>query len=196
MDLPVFAPPVVSSHPLEPLTAAEVAAAVRLLKDAGKVTPTTRFVSVSLKEPPKDVVHGFDGRRAAAARGVRRPLRQRHQHLLRGDARRSTDGKLLALRAHPRRAADDDDRRADRVRAGGAGQPGVQGRPQEALRHRRHAAWSWSISGAPATTAPRRTARGGWPGRCCFLRTRPDRQRLRPADRRACGRSSISTRCR
>jgi primary-amine oxidase len=45
--------------------------AVTLLKDKGKVTPTTRFVSVSLKEPSKDAVHRFTGkeplRREAAA---------------------------------------------------------------------------------------------------------------------------------
>ena len=41
---------------------------------------------------------------------------------------RSTDGKLLALEARPRRAADDDDRRAGRVRAGRPGQPRVPGR--------------------------------------------------------------------
>ncbi|HUG70594.1 MAG TPA: primary-amine oxidase [Pirellulaceae bacterium] len=46
------------SHPLEPLTAQEVAHAVAILKEQGKVTPTTRFVSVSLKEPPKELVHG------------------------------------------------------------------------------------------------------------------------------------------
>jgi len=50
------------NHPLEPLTAAEVRLAVTILKDAGKVTRTTRFVSVSLKEPSKELVHGFDGR--------------------------------------------------------------------------------------------------------------------------------------
>lgn len=44
-------------HPLEPLTAQEVSLAVSLLRDNGKVTPTTRFVSVSLREPPKDVVY-------------------------------------------------------------------------------------------------------------------------------------------
>ena len=49
------------SHPLEPLTAAEVQLAVSILKDAGKVTPTTRFVSVSLREPKKELVHGFSG---------------------------------------------------------------------------------------------------------------------------------------
>jgi primary-amine oxidase len=45
-------------HPLEPLSAAEVQQVVGLLRDNGKVTPTTRFVSVSLREPPKEVVHG------------------------------------------------------------------------------------------------------------------------------------------
>src|SRR5262245_23437975 len=49
------------THPLEPLTADEVRLAVTLLRDAGKVTPSTRFVSVSLKEPPKDFVHAFTG---------------------------------------------------------------------------------------------------------------------------------------
>ena len=47
-------------HPLEPLSADEVKLAVSLLKDLGKVTPTTRFVSVSLKEPAKDFVHKFN----------------------------------------------------------------------------------------------------------------------------------------
>ena len=44
-------------HPLEPLSAAEVSRAIELLAAAGKVTPTTRFVSVMLKEPLKSVVH-------------------------------------------------------------------------------------------------------------------------------------------
>lgn len=51
-------------HPLEPLTAAEVDQAVSLLRSAGKVTPTTRFVSVSLKEPPKSAVHAWNSRDA------------------------------------------------------------------------------------------------------------------------------------
>ena len=49
-------------HPLEPLTADEVQLAVTILKDAGKVTATTRFVSVNLKEPPKEFVHNFTGK--------------------------------------------------------------------------------------------------------------------------------------
>ncbi|APW62039.1 primary-amine oxidase [Paludisphaera borealis] len=50
-----------SVHPLEPLSADEVRRTVTLLRDAGKVTPTTRFVSVALREPAKDSVHGWDG---------------------------------------------------------------------------------------------------------------------------------------
>jgi primary-amine oxidase len=44
-------------HPLEPLTAAEVQRAVDCLQSLGKVTPTTRFVSVMLQEPAKEQVH-------------------------------------------------------------------------------------------------------------------------------------------
>ncbi len=48
-------------HPLEPLSAAETARAVALLAAAGKLTPTTRVVSVMLKEPPKAAVHAGTG---------------------------------------------------------------------------------------------------------------------------------------
>ena len=48
-------------HPLEPLSAAETARAVALLAAAGKLTPTTRVVSVMLKEPPKAAVHAGSG---------------------------------------------------------------------------------------------------------------------------------------
>ena len=47
-------------HPLEPLTAQEVQGAVKLLRELGKVTPTTRFISVSLKEPDKAFVYKFN----------------------------------------------------------------------------------------------------------------------------------------
>jgi len=55
------AAPASQRHPLEPLSAEEVRRTVDLLREAGKVNPTTRFVSVSLREPAKDVVHGWDG---------------------------------------------------------------------------------------------------------------------------------------
>ena len=44
-------------HPLEPLSAAEVQQSVSILRENGKLTPTTRIVSISLKEPPKELVH-------------------------------------------------------------------------------------------------------------------------------------------
>jgi primary-amine oxidase len=46
-------------HPLEPLVAAEVRQAVQLLKELGKVSPSTRFVSVSLREPDKALVQRY-----------------------------------------------------------------------------------------------------------------------------------------
>ena len=58
----IIAMNVAVKHPLEPLTASEVGLAVAILKENGKVTPTMRFVSVSLKEPDKSQVHGFTGR--------------------------------------------------------------------------------------------------------------------------------------
>jgi primary-amine oxidase len=57
---------ITARHPLEPLTADEVQKAVRLLNESGKVTPTTRFVSVALKEPDKSVAYGFRGDRPSA----------------------------------------------------------------------------------------------------------------------------------
>src|SRR5947209_4441396 len=49
------------THPLEPLTPLEVQLAVTVLRQQGKVTPSTRFVSVSLKEPDKTFVQRFTG---------------------------------------------------------------------------------------------------------------------------------------
>ncbi len=54
------------THPLEPLTPQEVQLAIAILRDQGTVTPTTRFVSVSLKEPDKDQVHAFSEGQALA----------------------------------------------------------------------------------------------------------------------------------
>jgi primary-amine oxidase len=46
-----------SRHPLEPLSGDEVRTAVELLRKSGKVTPSTRFVSIALREPDKALVH-------------------------------------------------------------------------------------------------------------------------------------------
>jgi primary-amine oxidase len=49
-------------HPLEPLSCEEVLLTVQLLRQADKITPSMRFVSVSLWEPSKESVHQFDGK--------------------------------------------------------------------------------------------------------------------------------------
>ncbi len=61
ISLGLLSTPIPVTHPLEPLTPDEVCRAVSVLRDAGKVTPTTRFVSITLKEPAKAFVHGFTG---------------------------------------------------------------------------------------------------------------------------------------
>ncbi len=44
-------------HPLEPLNGDEVQKAVAILRRSGKITPTMRFISVSLIEPSKRMLH-------------------------------------------------------------------------------------------------------------------------------------------
>ena len=46
-------------HPLDPLTAQEITAAVKIIRTEKKLGEGVRFVSVSLKEPAKDVVVHF-----------------------------------------------------------------------------------------------------------------------------------------
>ena len=46
-------------HPLEPLSAAEVALSVQLLKAHPVFSPTTRIVSIMLREPDKALVHAW-----------------------------------------------------------------------------------------------------------------------------------------
>src|SRR3981081_2436796 len=61
----------IKRHPLEPLDAAEVQESVLLLKTLPEFTPSTRIISIMLKERSKDCVHswpgnGHAGRRAEA----------------------------------------------------------------------------------------------------------------------------------
>jgi len=46
-------------HPLEPLSAPEIAEAVRLLKSNPVFTATTRIISIMLREPRKSVVYDW-----------------------------------------------------------------------------------------------------------------------------------------
>jgi len=44
------------THPLDPLTAAEIGVVRQVLASAGKLGPAVRFASITLREPPKDAV--------------------------------------------------------------------------------------------------------------------------------------------
>src|SRR5207249_256067 len=47
------------THPLDPITADEITAAVGIVKADGRVTDAARFARVVLDEPPKSVVRAF-----------------------------------------------------------------------------------------------------------------------------------------
>ena len=46
-------------HPLEPLTAEEISAAVKILRTAQNLEDSYRFVAVFLHEPPKEQIVNF-----------------------------------------------------------------------------------------------------------------------------------------
>ena len=46
-------------HPLEPLSAAEIAAAVGIVRESGRLGERARFASITLHEPSKESVLGF-----------------------------------------------------------------------------------------------------------------------------------------
>ena len=67
-------------HPLEPLSSSEIQDAVNLLRKDSSFTPTTRIISVMLKEPAKSCVYAWkDGstQRKRAAFSPRSPTRSR-----------------------------------------------------------------------------------------------------------------------
>ncbi|MCW3050171.1 MAG: Copper amine oxidase, domain [Solirubrobacterales bacterium] len=70
------------AHPLDPLTPAEITAAVALVRADGRLTGRARFATVALAEPPKDQVPGPPDHREA--RLPHRPSRLRavRQHPL------------------------------------------------------------------------------------------------------------------
>lgn len=81
IDKPAESPPAAAAaasapHPLDPLSEAELRAAVEVLRAAGKLSPGTRFAQLLLNEPPKDEVlaytPGAPFRREAFALGLDR----------------------------------------------------------------------------------------------------------------------------
>ncbi|AXC11143.1 Monoamine oxidase [Acidisarcina polymorpha] len=57
-------------HPLEPLSAAEIQTAVELLRTADGFTPSTRIISIILKEPEKSLVYSWPQGPAAQREAV------------------------------------------------------------------------------------------------------------------------------
>src|SRR5437879_13146653 len=47
-------------HPLEPLTADEIEAAVAAVRATGRLTEAARFSTITLDEPPKETIPPFD----------------------------------------------------------------------------------------------------------------------------------------
>jgi primary-amine oxidase len=90
-------------HPLEPLSAAEVAQSVAALRKLGKLTPTTRVVSISLKEPPKEAVHSFAGKPQGTAipREARFVLFDNGTNTCHEGALSLAKGELLAWKSLP-----------------------------------------------------------------------------------------------
>jgi primary-amine oxidase len=82
------APPLTDRHPLRPLTAEEIEKASALVRGAPQFEPPTRFVYVSLAEPPKAEVLATDGE-PRAARLVKA--------VLRSPVRRATYEVLVSL---------------------------------------------------------------------------------------------------
>jgi Cu2+-containing amine oxidase len=65
-----------ANHPLDSLTQEEIATTVQVLKAAGKVTDASRYLSMVLREPPKDEVLKFK----AGAPFSRRAVVVVHEH--------------------------------------------------------------------------------------------------------------------
>ena len=57
-----------AAHPLEPLSAAEIQSAVSILRDSPGFTPTTRIISIILREPEKSLVYAWPETSSTAAR--------------------------------------------------------------------------------------------------------------------------------
>ena len=108
-----------SRHPLDPLEPAEIAAAVAAIRKERQLADSVRFVTVTLKEPSKEVVPPVAARRRVPARGVRDPARQGDRPGLRG-GRRPPHRRGAAVRGTARgRPAADHARGVRRVRGGG-----------------------------------------------------------------------------
>lgn len=77
-------PTTATTHPLAPLSAKEVKAATEILTGSHRIADGSRFVSVSLQEPPKEEVLAWDDATPLEPRGIRSRLRPRRPSAARG----------------------------------------------------------------------------------------------------------------
>ena len=177
------------THPLEPLTADEIQQTIDLLRQAEKVTPTTRFVSVTLVEPDKASVH--------AAGGVVELPRSAKAILFDNDTNSCFEAVVSLSQARvvswrhipgvqPTMTIDEQVECEQAVITS----PEFQGAAQKALRHRRHPAGDGRHLDGRYLWRCRRGWAAGWPGRSALsAATRPTT--AMPGRSRASGRWSI-----
>jgi len=68
-------------HPLDPLSAEEIARTTTILNASGKLTPGMRLMAYGLQEPPKEAVLAFQAGQAAPPREVAVVIRDHGRHL-------------------------------------------------------------------------------------------------------------------
>lgn len=87
-------------HPLDPLTAAEICQAVKIIRQDGRATPSMRFVSVGLQEP-----HKSDGAPVHPGQPLRREAfivaLEPRQHMTYEIVVSLTDGSVMSWRPVP-----------------------------------------------------------------------------------------------
>jgi len=87
-------------HPLEPLSAPEIAEAVRLLKTSPLFTATTRIISIMLREPPKNTVYGWPEVKGAT-RDADAVLFDNRRNVALAVALSLDSGKIMEIREAP-----------------------------------------------------------------------------------------------
>ena len=93
-----------SAHPLDPLSAEEIAAAAAILRRDQGVGERWRFASIELREPSKAVVRDFAPGDPIAPRGRGDLLEPRRRRAPTRRSSRSTEDRVVALGA-PARAS-------------------------------------------------------------------------------------------
>ena len=147
-------------HPLEPLAASEVMQAVSLLKTLPGFTPTTRIISIMLREPTKTAIYEWneteEGVRSADAVLFDNARNAAFTVRLDLTANAIVEWRPAPEGAQPTLSMDEQIECEQAVLASEVFRDALQ----------RHygisdTVWSWWISGAPAIMDRKKTARGG-----------------------------------